>query len=154
MVSLPQMTYRRLFLHLLAAGTLVLAGLWWFSLRRETSLSSKIPPVHCDVTLRNAVIAFSWYSPSMWRTRAFAFDSQEAGPFPPYEPLEALAEFSHVRHPQYFGTHGSTFTIPLWFPWFLFCAAVWLGCRFMERRAVAGKERVSAGIAAAAGNNC
>lgn len=135
------MTYRRLLIHLLAAGTLALGGLWSFSLRRETSLSSKIPPVHCDVTLRNAVIAFSWYSPSIWRTRAFIFDSVEAGPFPPYEPLEALAEFSHVRHPQYFGTNGSTFTIPLWFPWLLFCIASWLGCRFMERRAIARKER-------------
>ncbi|RYD40774.1 MAG: hypothetical protein EOP85_13700 [Verrucomicrobiaceae bacterium] len=134
------MTYRRLFHRLLLASVLALFGAWWFSLRTESGISAVVQPVHCNITLANAVIDFSYYSPTMWKTDRISCTLDEPGPFP-YQPLKALIRFRHVRHSDYFGSEGSTLTIPIWVPWLLFNMAAFLFCFLMEKRSRSGKEK-------------
>ncbi|RYD21125.1 MAG: hypothetical protein EOP88_12595 [Verrucomicrobiaceae bacterium] len=151
------MTYRRLFLYLLVAGTLLLAGVWWHSFRMSYYLAVARPDhktvagevsgiVHCGT------LSFIW-NPAGGGYRWVNFDSAPVSTIPPedrygpmgrfwFGPLRGENEPPDVRLLQ----------VPLWLVYLLLVGAglalVWWG----ERRSAASAEKTLA-LGDQSGNN-
>lgn len=142
------MTYRRLFHYLLVGSTILLAGLWWMSLRYYAGILW-VPSSHRNGavvgTFTRASVAIS-HAPHLKSvsgiTTAFYAIPLPGGPIG--ETAGPLGRF-HVGEgtPPGFtpGVRANVVEAPIWFPYLLFVGSAYAFTRFLEKRSGAAREK-------------
>lgn len=147
------MTYRKLIRLFLITVTLVLGGMWLFSIRESRAVAVKIFR-YGEVV---AGLEQSTLSLDLNRYRMFT-GSFYAGP-DPYAPefregFDFLGKF-HIGRSYAVGgypsvtSHGYGVQLPIWLIWILLAGGGYLSMKALERRTISGKEK---NLAAAAGS--
>ena len=141
------MTYRRLFLWLFIGSTLLLAGVWWSSLRTTRSISTPTYNPLCTLQAQlfhgNIGLFRENIPHAGW---LYDFHSSSFRPNTTFDDTQPLL-FGILRW--YDATQDSPFgpsrsigiLFRVWVPWLLFVGGAFAFCRVMERRSRGRKEK-------------
>lgn len=140
------MTYRRLFHYLLVGSTILLAGLWWMSLRNRSEFGFAAGTSIYYGILDSATISLE-YHPARWWVDRFGAE------FSPNTANDGYrADGFGIAGESDMGWFNSGFPgaipywhldIPIWVPYLLFMGSAHAFCRAMEKRSDAVKETKS-----------
>ncbi len=154
------MTYRKLFVILSLAATLVLLAVWGLSLRTKTTTSLGplvVETIHGSLRLILLEELKCPFSPNRFYPGWGILGHFARTPQPPAPFRDSLGKWSYTRTERELELHRvhaggmtipttilwreKTLLIPLWAPWLLFIGSLFAFCRFMELRTGSGRER-------------
>ncbi|RYD21755.1 MAG: hypothetical protein EOP88_10265 [Verrucomicrobiaceae bacterium] len=148
------MTYRRLFLRLFIVSTLLLAVLWWVSVRTYTIgiFAPKQMDTYLTATMCSTTISLQLSTP-VPAPKFKMFSSFEHGTDADMRAMmgKSIGPLGRFRAKSLFskgirgtGTQIRTLSFPVWFPWLLTTAGGYLLMRRLEKRSAGAKEKMLA----------